>query len=115
MTPSEETSSSEKSRTRSISGFANSAGAVTQGWKLGAGTEVIAQGIQYDENIYAKIYMTKAIIAGHVVTGPQTLVFRYFTANNATASPFQVYNPNAADDARLAQTQSVYTVWEIEQ
>lgn len=55
-----------------------------------------------------------AVISGHSTTGPQTLTFRYYAVNGDTGNrPFVNYNPNASDDARLAQTCSVYTVWEI--
>jgi hypothetical protein len=41
--------------------------------------------------------------------------FRYFVINTDCGSrPFLIYNPNASEDPRLAQTQSVYTIWEIE-
>jgi hypothetical protein len=98
-----------------ISGWGTHAGAMTQGWRLGNGVETVAQGLDYDENNHSKLYATRAVISGHTTTGPQVLVFRYFSANGATGNvPFPVYNPNASDDARFAQTRSIYTVWEIE-
>lgn len=98
-----------------ISGRGNYSGDMQQGWKYGNGAEVLAQSVMYEQNIHSKIYSTKAIVAGHATTGPQTLVFRYFTQSGAGGNrPFQVYNPNASDDNRMGQTQSVYTVWEIE-
>lgn len=55
-----------------------------------------------------------AIISGHATTGNQTMTFRYYVVNGDTGNrPFNVHNPNATDDARLGQTCSVYTVWEI--
>mgnify|MGYP003680075776 CR=1 FL=1 len=57
---------------------------------------------------------TSAKISGHTTTGAQNLVFRYFLANGASDNhPFVVYNPNATDDARLGQTQSVYIINEV--
>jgi hypothetical protein len=98
-----------------ISGWADASGSMTQGWRLGSGTEVTAQSLFYDEGDHSKLFPSSAWITGHTTTGPQTLVFRYFTANGGGGNkPFVTYNPNGTDDARLAQTRSVYRVWEIE-
>lgn len=86
-----------------------------QGWRLGSGIEVLGQSVMYGQTAHSKIYGTRVLMTGHTSTGVQDLVFRYFTQNGAGVdSPFLVYNPNSADDSRLGQTQSVYTVWEIE-
>lgn len=99
----------------SISGHTNASGSMQQGWKYGAGAEVLGQGLMYEANVHAKAFPTKAIISGHTTTGPQTLVFRYFCPNGDGGNrPFAVYNPNGSDDGRLGQTRSIYTVWEIE-
>jgi hypothetical protein len=101
-----------------ISGFGAYSGAMTQGWKYGNSAEVIAQGLTYTTtpSPYSLVFQTSAIISGHLTTGPQILVFRYFAQDGSSGNkPFNVYNPNAADETRLAQTRSVYTVWEIEQ
>ena len=99
----------------SISGKNDHSGSMNQGWKYGAGTEVIAQGIMYTPDDHGKVFPTSAVITGHTTTGSQTMVFRYFTQNGGGGNmPFTVYNPNSTDDARLGQTKSVYTVWEIE-
>ncbi|MBI5493785.1 MAG: hypothetical protein HY904_02095 [Deltaproteobacteria bacterium] len=100
-----------------ISGFGDASGSMTQAWKLGSGTEVVAQSVNYSasSSIHSRIYPTTVVLSGHTTTGPQTLVFRYYAANGGTGErPFNVYNPSATDDTRLAQTQSVYRVWEIE-
>lgn len=98
-----------------ISGKNDHAGSMNQGWKYGSGTEVIAQSLMYAVGTHGKVYPTRAIIAGHATTGPQTLVFRYFTQDGSNGNmPFTVYNPNQSDDARIGQTSSVYVVWEIE-
>lgn len=99
----------------SISGHTNASGSMQQGWKLGSGTEVLGQGLQYTADPHAKTFPTRAVITGHTTTGPQTMVFRYFCPNNDTGNrPFAIYNPNSSDDGRLGQTRSIYTVWEIE-
>jgi hypothetical protein len=98
-----------------VSGFGNYSGSMQQGWRLGTGTEVLAQSHMYDENATSKIYSSQVVIAGHTQTGPQQMVFRFFTSNNQGGNrPFSVYNPNANDDGRLGQTRSSYVVWEIE-
>ena len=69
----------------------------------------------YDDTTHGRLCSTKAVIAGHATVGPQTLVFRYFAVNGGGGNrPFRTYNPNQSDDGRLAQTQSVHTVWEID-
>jgi hypothetical protein len=98
-----------------VAGYGNYSGSMQQGWRLGSGTEVLGQALMYEANVHSKLFPTKVIISGHATTGPQTLVFRFFAANASGGErPFNVYNPNGADDARLGQTQSVYTVTEIE-
>ena len=97
-----------------ISGYGNNAGSMTQGWKYGDGDEVIAQSVMYSDNTASKIYTTTAVFYDHTETGLQILTFRYFTVNgNTTHRPFNVYNPNSTDDARLDQTCSRYIIWEI--
>jgi hypothetical protein len=97
-----------------ISGFGLVNSAITQGWKYGAGNEVVAQSIQAGNSGSSHLFGTKLLITGHTTTGPQTLTFRYFTVAGGASQPFSVYNPNGADDTRLAQTRSSYVVWEIE-
>lgn len=84
-----------------------------QGWKLGGGTEVLAQSMTWYNGNSTAVVPTTVVIAGHTTTGPQTLVFRYFANDSITTPPFYVYNPNATDYPSLGQTCSVYTVWEI--
>ncbi|MBN2442681.1 MAG: hypothetical protein JXJ04_15100 [Spirochaetales bacterium] len=97
-----------------ISGFGNHAGSMPQGWKYGDGDEVIAQSLMYDENNNSRIFTTTAVIRDHTETGLQIMTFRYFAADGTVGSrPFNVYNPNSIDDARLAQTCSRYIIWEI--
>ncbi len=68
----------------------------------------------YSVDAYNKTFPTQAILTGDTSTGTQTMTFRYYTANGSTTDrPFIVHNPNSTDDARLAQTCSVYTVFEI--
>lgn len=99
-----------------VSGFGNYSGITQQGWKYGAGTEVLAQGMMYDENNFGKLFPTTAVIAGHTTTGPQTLVFRFFNNNGSPGCiPFTIYNPNSIDDTRVGQTSSVYIIWEVEE
>jgi hypothetical protein len=98
-----------------ISGWGNYSGDMQQSWRLGAGTAVQAQSVMYGQTAYSKIYSTSAVISGHTTTGAQTLEFRYYAANGGGGNrPFQVYNPNGADEGRMAQTQSVYVVWELQ-
>lgn len=98
-----------------ISGWGNASGSMQQGWRLGSGVEVLGQSVMYGQTAHSKIYGTRVLMTGHTTTGVQDLVFRYFTQNGSGVdSPFLVYNPNSTDDGRLGQTQSVYTVWEIE-
>ena len=89
-------------------------GYLQQGWKYGSGTEVLAQTLQYNSNAYGRSLSTQAVITGDTTTGTQNLVFRYY-AGDGTGShkPFTVYNINATDDARLGQTNSVYTIFEV--
>jgi hypothetical protein len=100
-----------------ISGKGNYSGDLQQGWKFGTAPEVMAQSVMYDENNHSKIFSTSARIDTNL-TGTHNLVFRYFTnASGSGERPFVIYNPNSSDDNganRLAQTQSVYTIWEIE-
>jgi hypothetical protein len=97
-----------------ISGFGSYSYAMNQGWKYGSAPEVIAQTVQADATGYCQNYSTKAIIKGYTTTGLQLMTFRYFAQNGATGNaPFSVYNPNSADEPRLAQTCSEYTIWEI--
>src|SRR5262245_44008049 len=97
-----------------ISAWGNSAGSMQQGWRLGSGTEVLAQSTTYTAQPHSTVIPTRAVITGHTTTGPQIMTFRYFAANNTANAPFNTYNPNANDDARLGQTRSVFTIWEME-
>jgi len=97
-----------------MSGVGEHAGHLQQGWKLGSGTEFNSQGVSYQNNTNGRVISTSAVIVGHTTTGSQTMVFRYYSVNSGQNKPFQVYNPNAADDARLAQSSSVFTVTEVE-
>lgn len=97
-----------------MSGANEYSGHVQQGWKLGSGTEFNGQTTSYQNNVNGRVISTSAVITGHTTTGSQTMVFRYYAASGAGNKPFQVYNPNATDDARLAQTQSVFIVTEVE-
>ena len=89
-----------------------------QTWQYGAGAEEIAQGNIYSlgpggTNNAGVSLSTTAVIVGHAVTGPQTLVFRYKSTN--PGRPFDVYNPTNADHAEyLTTTQAAYLVWEVE-
>lgn len=101
-----------------LAGFGDYSGEMTPGWKLGAGTEALGQGVMYasSSNIHGKVYPTMAVLDGHTTTGAQTMVFRYYSASGSIGDkPFVVYNPNATDDNRLAQTCSVFVVTEIAQ
>ena len=98
-----------------MSGTNEYSGQMQQGWKLGSGTEFNGQTTSYQNNVNGRVVSTSAVIVGHTTTGSQTMVFRYYSANaSGTDKPFQVYNPNATDDPRLAQTQSVFIVTEVE-
>jgi hypothetical protein len=98
-----------------ISARNTAAGAMQQGWRLGSGTEALAQSLTYTAQVHTVVIPTKAVISGQTTTGPQIMTFRYFTADNTTGNePFGVYNPNSTDDTRLGQTHSVYTIWEME-
>lgn len=97
-----------------ICGYGPFSGMLQQGWKLGAGTEVLAQSVMYDENNFGKVMPTSAVIAGHTTTGSQTLVFRYYSNMGSAERPFLIYNPSNLDDPRSGQTSSVYIVWEVE-
>jgi len=98
----------------SISGHDEYSGSMQQAWKLGSGTEFNAQGISYIHLNAQKNHPTTAVISGHTTTGSQTMVFRYYAASGAANRPFNIYNPNATDDARNAQTSSVFSVTEVE-
>ena len=97
-----------------MSGRGENAGHVQQGWKLGSGTEFNGQTCSYQNNGLGRVLSTAAVISGHTTTGSQTMVFRYYAPNGSSNKPFDVYNPNATDDARLAQTSSVFIVTEVE-
>ena len=97
-----------------MSGRNEHAGDLQQGWKLGSGTEFNGQTMSYQNNVLGRVLSTSAAIVGHTTTGSQTMVFRYYSVNSGNNMPFQVYNPNASDDPRLAQTSSVFTVTEVE-
>jgi hypothetical protein len=97
-----------------LTGHTDSAGGMTQGWKLGAGAETIGQGVQFSGQAGGQNFSTMAVIEGHTTTGVQSMVFRYYSGDGASApKPFSVYNPNVTDDARLDQTCSVFSVTEI--
>jgi hypothetical protein len=90
-------------------------GSMQQGWRLGSGTEVLAQSTTYIGTTHSVVIPTRAVLSGHTTTGPQIMTFRFFSADNSTGSrPFGIYNPNSTDDSRLWQTHSVYTIWEME-
>jgi hypothetical protein len=98
-----------------ISAFGSSASGMQQGWKYGGAPEILAQGLTYSTNDANLVIPTKAVIAGWTTTGPQPLTLRYFSSGaGSDGKPFLVYNPNNAEHPRLAQTQSVYVVTEIE-
>ncbi len=98
-----------------LAGFGNYSGAMTGAWKYGAGAEVIAQGNMYQNSLQSFSFPTTAWITGHTTTGAQNLVFRFYAVDGTTTNkPFNVYNPNATEDARLAQTKSTFIIWEIE-
>ena len=97
-----------------MSGANEYSGQMQQGWKLGSGTEFNGQTTSYQNNVNGRVVSTSAVIVGHTTTGSQTMVFRYYSVNSGNNMPFQVYNPNASDDPRLAQTSSVFTVTEVE-
>ena len=101
----------------SISGRGATSGDMQQAWKLGTGTEALAQAITYTATSYAYAITipTTAVIAGQTTTGSQTMVFRFYAANGSNAeSPFTVYNPNGSDNGRLGQSCSTYIVTEVE-
>ena len=98
-----------------ISGFGAHAGSMMQGWKLGTSAEALAQSIPYTGQMHSIVGQTAAVISGHSTTGVQVMTFRYFTQDASPGSrPFNFYNPNGTDDSRLAQTRSVYLIWEME-
>ncbi|MBI4569808.1 MAG: hypothetical protein HY719_15555 [Planctomycetes bacterium] len=100
-----------------ICGFGDYSGSMNGGWKYGSGTEIVAQNLMYSasSSLHGRVYPTTVVIAGHTTTGPQTLVFRYFSQDASGGNkPFMVYNPNSSDDARLGQTRSIYVIWEVE-
>ena len=97
-----------------MSGRGEHAGDIQQGWKLGSGTEFNGQTCSYQNNTLGRVLSTAAVISGHTTTGSQTMVFRYYSVNSTTNKPFDVYNPNASDDPRLAQTSSLFSVTEVE-
>jgi hypothetical protein len=98
----------------SISGHDEYSGSLQQGWKLGSGTEVNAQGISYINLNAQKNISTAAVITGHTTTGSQTMVFRYYAVSGSSSRPFNIYNPNTSDDNRNAQSSSVFSVTEVE-
>ena len=90
-------------------------GSMQQGWKLGSGTEVLAQSTTYTAQPHSVVIPTRAMISGQTTTGPRIMTFRFFSMDGSTGSaPFGVYNPNSTDNVRLGQTHSVYTIWEME-
>jgi hypothetical protein len=98
-----------------ISAKNSDSGSMQQAWRLGSGTEVLAQSVTYTSFNHSIVIPTRAVIAGHTTTGPQIMTFRYYTVDGSTGSrPFGVYNPNSTDDSRLGQTRSVYVIWEFE-
>ena len=97
-----------------MSGANEYSGQMQQGWKLGSGTEFNGQTCSYQNNTLGRVLSTAAVISGHTTTGSQTMVFRYYSVNGTTNKPFDVYNPNASDDPRLAQTSSLFSVTEVE-
>lgn len=98
-----------------VSGWGNYSGSMQQGWRYGSHPEVLAQSVMYDNTEHSRIFSTSAVMSGISQTGPQNLVFRYYSHNGGTTDrPFVTYNPTSADDSRLGVTQSVYVVWEIE-
>jgi len=99
--------------TGNVSGWSAQAGSLQQAWSLN-GLEVMAQGTTYTAEQHALTVPTSTVIAGVAATGNLPLVFRYFSNSGGANRPFIVYNPNSADDSRLSQTRSVYTVFEIE-
>tara|TARA_R110000787_G_scaffold223482_1_gene331853 strand:- start:429 stop:1280 length:852 start_codon:yes stop_codon:yes gene_type:complete len=95
-----------------VSASAAYAGHFQQGWKYGAGTEVLAQGNSYNTNMIN--ISTNAVITGHTTTGAQNLVFRFYASSGVTSErPFNIYNPNSSDQANLGQTNSVFTIFEV--
>ena len=71
-------------------------------------------GKAFRRNVRAR-HARNAVITNCGTVGANPITFRYFTNNGDSGSrPFNIYNPNSADDARLGQTQSIYVVWEID-
>lgn len=101
--------------TVSLMVWSDPARAMTQGWKFGSGVEQVAQGYIYTPAGGLSVMPTQAVISGHTTTGPQTMVYRWYAQWADVTNPIKIYNPNTADDGRLGQTQSIYTVWEIEE
>lgn len=78
-----------------------------------------APGQQYgSDNIAAlrgKNVSQQVVFSGVTATGVNTMQLRWQSMSNDADRPFNTYNPNSSDDARLQQTSSTYLVWEIEQ
>ena len=71
---------------------------------------------QYTYSAHAQVHaMTyRRMIDGASTTGSKSFQYQYDHANNANGSPFTVWNPNASDDARLAQTVSTLIITEMD-
>jgi hypothetical protein len=85
-----------------------------QTWVYGGKTIAYGQSECYANNSgYGRNVTTKSVISNHNDVGPQELILKW----DSRMLPFKVINPNSTDHEQFydVKTQSVYTVWEINQ
>jgi len=85
-----------------------------QSWIYGGKTVSYGQTEGYSNNSgYGRPIITSTVISNHEDIGPQELSLKF----NENVIPFGIINPNKLDHQNYydVQTQSVYTVWEINQ
>ena len=92
----------------------DAAGAVNIGLKYGSGATQFSGSYPMPANTYIGLSGAYYYLTGHTTTGAQAVSFRSGTQQSSATKPFQIINPNATDDNRLAQTISTAFIYEIQ-
>ena len=97
-----------------IIGHTNNNGAVNFDFEYDGTTYSGFGGYTYSAHAQIHAMTYRRMIDGASTTGSKSFQYQYDHANNANGSPFTVWNPNASDDARLAQTVSTLIITEMD-
>ena len=95
-------------------GHTNDNGAVNFDFEYDGTTYAGFGGYTYSSHAQVHAMTYRRMIDGASSTGAKNFKYQFDHANNTNGSPFRVWNPNASDDARLAQTVSTLIITEMD-